>query len=419
MEADKVLKDNNSFCLVPWIHSYISPQGKRCLCAVSNDNFGKNLSLEEFWNSEQMKEIRRKMMRGESLSECERCHGKTVNVYTYKTYFNTEFAHRTEDILKNTSEDGTYNQLPQTLDYRTNVCNFKCKMCTEEYSTQIQNEKTRNNIPLQYGMLNKEERERSVEIIDSEFNNENILKNLLELYWAGGEPMFWKTHWDVLKNLIDKNYAKNVILRYHSNLSTIKYKDLELTECFKHFKKIKFFCSLDGTGEIGEWIRSNLDYFKWRLNFAKLVEYRNSNDNLELTLSITVNTPTLFDFDNLYNLCKEFAVIPDFQTCHADNATNLLCPRTIPKKIVQDICDAFLQRHANENNLVMDKFKSYINFLYSQEFFEVNADGEYRKHLKRGAEEIAYLEKNRPHETTTFKKIISQNKDLEDFYNNI
>jgi organic radical activating enzyme len=412
-----ILENNKSFCLAPWIHSYISPQGLRQICCVAEHNFGKNVPLEDMWNSDEMKNIRKRMLEGETLSECNRCNDSSINPYSYRKYFNTEYITKIDEAILNTDIDGNFNGLPKTFDYRTNVCNFKCKMCTEEFSTQIQGEKINNGLNLQFNILNTEEKEKSLEIINNEFSNDEILKNVLEIYWAGGEPMYWKTHWETLDRLIEKGYAKNVTLRYHSNLSTIEYKEKLLTDYFEHFKDIQFYSSLDGTGNIGEWIRSNLNFEKWKINFSKLIQYRNTHSNIKIKLSIAVTTATLFDFENLYELCKEFDVEPDFQTCYATNATNLLSPKSFPKEYIKNICFKFLDVHINDNDYIIIKFRNYVDFLLKETFFEKDFD--YKSNIKYGLTQINYLELNRPHSNITFEDILKYDSKIYNFYKNI
>ena len=411
---DNLLDKNKSFCIAPWIHSYISPQGLRQMCCVSEHNFGVNKTLEEMWNGDEIKDIRKRMLRGEELSECNRCNGGSLNPNPYRDYFNDKYGEFIQEVIEKTNEDGHFEDLPRTFDYRTNICNFKCKMCSEEFSTQIQAEKTKNNLDLKFNILNPNERERSLEIIDSEFENDDILKNVLEIYWAGGEPMYWKTHWNTLDRLIEKGYSKNVKLRYHSNLSTIEYKGKILTEYFKHFKKIEFFCSLDGTGDIGEWIRTNLDYPKWKENFSKMVKFRDENTHMELQLAITVTTPTIFEFENLYELCKEFNISPDFQTSYSTTANNLFCPKSFPKELVKSVIDKFLDSHIEDDNYIIDKFRNYSKFLFSQDFFE--NDSNYLDSFKEGSEALEYIEKNRPHSNITFEDILMLNQPIHQFY---
>lgn len=410
----KNLDNNKSFCIAPWIHSYISPQGLRQMCCVSEHNFGTNKTLEEMWNGDEMKNIRKKMLNGEELSECNRCNGGSLNPNPYRDYFNEKYNSLIDEVIEKTDINGTFNEPPRTFDYRTSVCNFKCKMCSEEFSTQIQAEKVKNNLELKYNVLSVNGKEKSLEIIESEFKNDDILKNILEIYWAGGEPMYWKTHWDTLERLIEKDYAKNVKLRYHSNLSTIEHKGKLLTDYFKHFKNIEFFCSLDGTGNIGEWVRTNLDYEKWRENFSKLIKFRDESKHIEVQLAITVTTPTIFDFENLYRLCMEFNVSPDFQTSYSTTANNLFSPKSFPKQLIKSIVDDFLNLHLEEDNYIIDKFRNYSNFLFGQDFFE--NDVNYVHSFKEGVEVITYLEKNRPHSNITFEGILQKNQPIYEFY---
>ena len=73
-----------SFCMAPWTHTYLSPQTERRMCCASREpaqNFEQYIdtkagtgtytpeSLEEWWNGEHMRSVRRRMMHGETLHE--------------------------------------------------------------------------------------------------------------------------------------------------------------------------------------------------------------------------------------------------------------------------------------------------------------------------------------------------------------
>ena len=407
-------KNNSSFCLVPWIHTYISPQGQRQLCCIADQSFGINKTLDEIWNSDEMKNIRLRMLNGEVLSECNRCNDGSINPNTYKKYFFDKYSGLTENILSKTEEDGTYNELPSTLDYRTNICNFKCKTCSEEFSSQIQIEKFKNDIELKYDILNSKQREISSQIIDDELSNEKILENILEIYWAGGEPMYWKTHWKTLEKLIELDLSKNITLRYSTNLSTIHHNGKYLTEYFNNFKRIELYCSLDATGSIGEWVRTNLNYEEWKKNIEKIANYRDNNQHLDLHLAITVTTPTLFDLENLYELCIEYKIHPDFQTCYSTVANNLLSPKSFPKNLIEPIIQKFLNLHSDDESFIIKQFRDYFNFLLTQDFFDIHESYDY--HFNEGIKNILYLDKNRPHNKLNFNNILKSSKPLYNFY---
>ena len=88
-------------CLAPWTHTYLSPQTERRLCCASREsaqnfkqyidtaagsNEYKPSTLEEHWNSEHMKSVRRRMMAGEEIPECEVCNKKLLNTNVYRDY---------------------------------------------------------------------------------------------------------------------------------------------------------------------------------------------------------------------------------------------------------------------------------------------------------------------------------------------
>jgi hypothetical protein len=285
-------------------------------------------------------------------------------------------------------------------------------MCWEGCSTQIQAEKVKNGIEL--NIMNHDQRMVSENIIKNEINKEEIFENIVDMYWAGGEPLYWKTHWEILDKIIKAGNAKNVVLRYNTNLSVIDYKGVSIIDYFKHFKRVDFSCSLDGTGDIGEWIRTNLDYSAWRENFTRIVNARNEYDNIKVYLAITITTATLFDLDGLYQLCLEFNVKPGFQTCYVGNSFNMLTPLVFPKDLIKSLINDFLNKNKGEHNEIIDQFRYYLSFLIEREFLENDPD--YLNKFKDATSQIVYLEKNRPHQKINFESILLNNKPLYDFY---
>ena len=110
--------------MAPWTHTYLSPQTERRLCCASREpaqSFTQYIdtkagtgiynptTLEEHWNSDHMRSVRRRMMAGEELSECEVCTDKLLNTDVYRTYFWHLFQHRYDDIWNTTDETGLHH----------------------------------------------------------------------------------------------------------------------------------------------------------------------------------------------------------------------------------------------------------------------------------------------------------------------
>ena len=131
--------------MAPWTHTYLSPQTERRLCCASREpaqSFEQYIdtesgtgvynpqSLDEHWNSDHMMSVRRRMMAGETLPECDVCNSKLLNTNVYRSYFAQLFSHKYDDVWAKTEDTGYTSMKPISWDYRfSNLCNFKCRMC--------------------------------------------------------------------------------------------------------------------------------------------------------------------------------------------------------------------------------------------------------------------------------------------------
>jgi hypothetical protein len=150
-----------NLCLAPWTHTYLSPQTERRMCCASREpaqNFEQYidtksgtgqyipLTLEEHWNGEHMKSVRRRMMAGETLPECAVCNEQLLNTDVYRSYFNRMFGHKQDEIWLATDSNGSTTMKPISWDYRfSNLCNFKCRMCGDMLSSSWESEQRTNN----------------------------------------------------------------------------------------------------------------------------------------------------------------------------------------------------------------------------------------------------------------------------------
>ena len=104
--------ENKVFCTAPWTHTYISPQSERRMCCASREEhqFQKQyidasndestglfkesgtiadyqpVSLKEHWNSKYMRDIRLKLLAGESIPQCAVCNDSILSQSTYRQW---------------------------------------------------------------------------------------------------------------------------------------------------------------------------------------------------------------------------------------------------------------------------------------------------------------------------------------------
>ena len=198
-----------TLCLAPWTHTYLSPQTERRLCCASREpaqNFeqyidtasgtGKYIpiTLDQHWNSEHMKSVRRRMIAGETLPECEVCNDKLLNTSVYRTYFDHLFGHKLDQVYESTDADGYTTMQPVSWDYRfSNLCNFKCRTCGDMLSSAWESEQRQHQMVNWHDSKNnwmlpdvrKQISKFQDTQIEQEFSEAVEQHRVEEIYWVG------------------------------------------------------------------------------------------------------------------------------------------------------------------------------------------------------------------------------------------
>jgi hypothetical protein len=86
---------------------------------------------------------------------------------------------------------------------------------------------------------------------------------------------------------------------YNTNFSILKYKGKTIFEYLKDFRNVHFSISLDGLGEVGEFVRTGFDNKVFNTNFMLLKwaieHYKNISYDFQYTCSV-LNAFNFFDF---------------------------------------------------------------------------------------------------------------------------
>jgi len=319
----------SSLCMAPWTHTYLSPQTERRMCCASREpaqsfqqyidtdsGTGRYhpLTLEQHWNSEHMKSVRRRMMAGETLPECEVCNNKLLNTDVYRDYFWHLFRHRYDDIWHTTDADGATTMRPVSWDYRfSNLCNFKCRHCGDMLSSSWESEQRQHDMinwsdPKNNWMLPDVRREISRfqdNQIEQEFAAAVERGDVEEIYWVGGEPLMYEQHWRYMKRIVELSNGGKVYARYNTNLSRVRYRGVDLFEdILANIRDWQICASLDGTETIGEYIRDGLDYQAWRSNYQRGMAARRHPRQMRIDFTLTL--PGMLDLENIEQLAQEF-----------------------------------------------------------------------------------------------------------------
>ena len=294
-DKERALK-SNSFCAALWTSIYQDPSGKVSPCCVweQNSPLGNvnESTLEEIYNSTYVGELKEKMLDGKVISECSYCN----------------------KIKEDTGEDGSrkfFHNFFDKIDWEStntkfvywdlrisNLCNFKCRMCYHDLSSEWYDDaiKLSKSHPTLNAPSNK------ILKVDDKSKFWNELESHYEyvesIYFAGGEPFLNEHHYKILEDLNNRElYDTKIIV--NTNASITKWKRKSVIDYYRNFNHILFGFSIDGSYEVGEYIRSGLDYRKWKQNvkeFVNFIEEKNTDD-------ITYLFQFAYGVTNLHNIC--------------------------------------------------------------------------------------------------------------------
>lgn len=275
------------------------------------------------------------MIAGKKIESCNLCNNQPYE-NTYKFHFNGNYKYVLDEILNNTSEDGTYNGHPITFDYRNDLCNLKCRICGSSASSSIRAEFTK------FGNYQKESELLSGE--ESRKLSENQLREMLflientdvkEIYWAGGEPLFNINHYKVLNRLVELGKT-DVFLRYNTNFTNTTFREFNFLDIIKHFDRVHFYFSQDGIGDTAEYLRYGQNFEKWDYNIQQILKIK--KPKWEFYVHSVMTILTLLDVDNILEYVHRFENMNlSFFKCFSDEYKDILTPEFYPKEIVSGI----------------------------------------------------------------------------------
>jgi MoaA/NifB/PqqE/SkfB family radical SAM enzyme len=296
LDKEHLLNESKVFCMFPWLHLNATPKGDIYPCC-SNDYSAplantKDMSLEQAFNSDYMKQLRLNMLKGEKSDICNFCYShEKASPHSFRTYSMDNFADNFDEVMSMTHTDGTVDEFKMRyFDIRfSNICNFKCRTCGTEFSSQwaLEDRKTYNpDGPI---IIHVDDEKGGVldEIIDQ-------VEHIDLAYFAGGEPLITPEHYVILEEMIRKGRT-DTVLRYNTNASTVSYKDKDIFELWKHFDRIELSCSIDHYGERAELMRHGTDWGKVEANLKKFRSLDYVIFQLNTVFSI-MNYPTIVDF---------------------------------------------------------------------------------------------------------------------------
>ena len=250
--GNSTIKNSRFFCIAPWSSITVAGNGDIKPCCTYDATMGnvhKGDDLITIWNSPKFIELRRKILAKQEPPGCRSCYRREQMIGTSRRLWLEDKFGIPDRDYGNLMPDPAFIHIDLNF---ANLCNYKCRMCSSTHSSSWYTE------DLTIRSLYPELGRRLGQPVCCEPGYFSSLLDhfdqLERIDFKGGEPMFHDKHFDFLEMLIESGRASEITLVYVTNGSKIS---LRCDDVFPHFKEVKMIVSVDGTGELYKYIRSD------------------------------------------------------------------------------------------------------------------------------------------------------------------
>ena len=382
---------SKTFCMHPFTGLATREDGAICACCRSHPiGFIDKNSLEEIWNGDTLKKIRKQVLNNERPSECEPCfnledqgveslrlrhiHGKIpearINLYP--------------NALDSLDEDYAMPFEIPTMELKlNNLCNLKCRMCHPMDSTSWNDwseikefYKDENNI--MYDIVEQFDLERKP-FLDKFQDNpkwwssfEKLLPYFRRVEFAGGEPLMDPQHYKILDMLAP--YGDKIEIKYATNLSMLGKGNRNIWDYWPKFKSIAVNVSIDGIDNVYNYIRGNGD---WDTLVQNIKEVQKIPNISRIVGAVTVQASNVLILDKMIEyFLDDIGIV--FHT-HRVEYPKVLSAQVLPSKLkmlaIQRLQEVsyrvkdfkFVKQHPQLLEYTLGQIKDNINYLRARD----------------------------------------------------
>ena len=228
--------------------------------------------------------------------------------------------------------------------------------------------------------------------IELEFSNAVEQHRVEEIYWVGGEPLMYEQHWRYMKRIIELGDGPQVYARYNTNLSRVEYRGINLyRDILPGLRDWQICASLDGTGAIGEYIRTGLNYNQWLENFRNAIAIRRNSRQVRIDFTLTL--PGMFEIGPITELAKQLNVDILAKVIFSFSPDIMMSPLALPRHLLEPWLDELIPDTHGAMRDVLTQLKN-------RPTFEEQWPNEYKQGLAKGRARVIQLEKIRIQKTT-------------------
>jgi hypothetical protein len=168
--------------------------------------------------------------------------------------------------------------------------------------------------------------------------------------------------------------------------------------------------SLDGTGPIGEYIRTGLDYKQWLENYHQAIAVRRHPRQVRIDFTLTL--PGLFSVADIMQLAQHTQSEVLAKVVFSFSPDIILSPLALPRPLLDRTVDRLV------TNLPAGAMRDVLLQLKARPTFAEQWPDSYQAGLVKGKQRVLKLEEIR-NDTYTLADILSADREIYDWYQSI
>ncbi len=330
-DSDDTLPEG--FCLLPWINSYVSTDGKIAPCCEFDGDIGSltDVTLQQAWTGDKLADIRAAFMAGRPLQACWKCldrekrEGTSLRLWSQGWYSNWY-----EKLNAGSGRLSTITpEFPVVLDLRfSNLCNFSCRSCWHGSSSSwFKDAKALGATAADTAEIRSF---RKIGHVVQQIGDG--IDQLEELYFAGGEPLMMEEHYALLELLVERGRT-DVSLRYNTNLSKTSFAGKSIFDLWSRFDKLTVSASVDAAFDEGALVRNG---FRWDEFVSNVGKLRQACPKAEIVFGITVSALNILSLPELLiALVEECQAAPGAVLLHSLQEPDYYRSQVLPAGLKQ------------------------------------------------------------------------------------
>jgi MoaA/NifB/PqqE/SkfB family radical SAM enzyme len=292
----------DTLCPLPWMHLNVGSLGDITSCCHSAKSLGhiQQHQMKDVFFGESMQHVRSQMLHGQQPESCQLCFKQEA--HNKRSPRNYALDLYKKPLLSTYLDDVKIRSLDLKLG---NTCNFKCKICNKDYSSQHASEELKYTSDVQQ----LTDIRRSIDL-GQWYDHQDNFSQQLDLLWAnlinidilGGEPFLLKTLPSFLDQACQLDHASHIRLHFNTN-GSVWPENLIDTLC--KFQFVDIGISIDNIGPRFEIERGGV-WHDVEQNVHKFLSL--PPDKFKVYLYCTVNAQNVLDLDELYNWAESIGI---------------------------------------------------------------------------------------------------------------